>query len=46
MREASERGFWPNHVSDPTSDDYDTVPDSGNEFCREVIGTENGVRDY
>ena len=34
--------FWP----DPTSDDYSTVLDSGNEFCTEVIGTEKWVRDY
>ena len=46
MREVSERVFWPNHVPDPTSDDYDTVPDSGNEFCTEVIGTEKVVMDY
>ena len=46
MHEVSERVFWPNHMPDPTSDDYDTVPDSGNEFCMEVHGTEKWVRDY
>ena len=46
MRKVSEGVFWPNHVPDPTSNDYDTVPDSGNELCMEVHGTEKWVRDY
>ena len=44
--EVSERVFWPNGAPDPTSDGYNNVPDSGNEFCMEVIGTEKWVRDY
>ena len=44
MRELYDRVIWPNHVPDPTADDYDTDPDtdnaenSENEFCMEVHG--------
>ena len=52
MHELSYGVIWPNHVPDPTADDYDTDPDtdnvenSENEFCMEVHGTEEWVWDY
>ena len=44
MREVSEKVFWPDGVPDPISDDHKVVTCSGNEFCTEVIGTENWVK--